>query len=212
MRQGIYGHVCGTRRYGRKYVFHTWIAHLQELEWLYTVAIQVSSLGLLHFYTPTTMSSAKFQAILDASLVNYAKQTGIDLSKHPSADKLQNCQSPEGVIQVLLERETAFNDHRDKHRKLIDCLRPVVQIVHGCSGVIGEAVGLVSSKAQTLSSYHMFKCPPQVPFQPTKAIFVAVDVLLSVCITLLRSPSASSPNVISANFRQLLASAQAMMP
>ena len=102
MRQGIYCHVCDTScclgRYGRKFVFHTWIAHLQELEWLYTVAIQVSSLGLLHFYTPTTMSSAKFQAILDASLVNYAKQTGIDLSKHPSADKLQNCQSPEGVI------------------------------------------------------------------------------------------------------------------
>jgi len=92
------------------------------------------------------MSSTKFQAILDASLDNYAKKTGIDLSKHPSADKLQNCQSPEDIVQVLLERETAFNDHRDKYRKLIDCLRPVVQIIHGCSGVIGEAAGLVSSR------------------------------------------------------------------
>ena len=140
-------------------MFRIWVAHLQELEGLYILAIQVSSSGSrsplhsdpppavdLHIYTPTVMSSTKFQAILDASLDNYAKLTGIVLSKHPSTDKLQNCQSPEDIVQVLLERETTFNDHRDKYRKLIDCLRPVVQIIHGFSDVIGKAAGLVSSR------------------------------------------------------------------
>jgi len=93
-----------------------------------------------------TMSSANFGPILDAALDHYAKQTGIDLAKHPSAEKLQNCHSLEDVVQILLERETAFKDYRDKYRKLNDCLRPVVQIVHGFSGVMGEAAGLVSSK------------------------------------------------------------------
>ena len=93
-----------------------------------------------------TMSSANFGPILDAALDHYAKQTGIDLAKHPSAEKLQNCHSLEDVVQILLERETAFKDYRDKYRKLNDCLRPVVHIVHGFSGVVGEAAGLVSSK------------------------------------------------------------------
>ena len=133
---------------------------------LYTVAIQASSwphgarpqscclpsTRILHLLLTSTsissmtMSSANFGPILDAALDHYAKQTGIDLAKHPSAEKLQNCHSLEDVVQILLERETAFKDYRDKYRKLNDCLRPVVQIVHGFSGVMGEAAGLVSSK------------------------------------------------------------------
>jgi hypothetical protein len=89
-------------------------------------------------------SAVKFQSILNAAFESYAKQTGIDLSKHPSADKLQNCHSTEDVIQLLLERETAFDNYRDKYRKLIDCFRPIVQVVHAFSRVLGEAADLVS--------------------------------------------------------------------
>ncbi|KAH9962374.1 hypothetical protein BC827DRAFT_216055 [Russula dissimulans] len=108
----------------------------------------------------TNASSAQFQSILDAAFDSYAKKTGIELTKHPSADKLQDCHSPEDVIKLLLEREAAFKDHRDKYRQLIDCLRPVVKVVHGFSRFLGEASGLV-------------------PLPLTKAIFVSVDVLLS---------------------------------
>ena len=103
-----------------------------------------------------TASSTNFQSVLDAALDNYVKQTGVDLTKHPSAEQLQNCHSPEDVIRLLSEGETEFKDYRDKYRSLIDHLRPVVQIVYAFSGILGEA------------------------FQPTKAIFVGVDVLLSV--------------------------------
>jgi len=63
----------------------------------------------------TMTSSTNFQSILDAAFVNYVTQTGIDIAKHPSADKLQGCRSPEDVIRVLLERETAFKNYREKY-------------------------------------------------------------------------------------------------
>jgi hypothetical protein len=92
-----------------------------------------------------TTSSANFQSILDAALDSYAKQTGIDLTKHPSSDRLQDCRSPDDVLQILSERESTFKDYRDQYRNLIDRLRPVVQVVHAFSAVLGEAAGLVSS-------------------------------------------------------------------
>jgi len=93
----------------------------------------------------TAISSTNLQSILNAGLDYYAKQTGIDLSKHPSADKLQSCATSEDVLQLLQDRETAFEDYRDKHRKLINCLRPVVKVVHAFSGILGEVAGLVSN-------------------------------------------------------------------
>ncbi|KAI9457890.1 hypothetical protein F5148DRAFT_339228 [Russula earlei] len=111
----------------------------------------------------TAASSATFQSILDAAFDSYANQTGIDLTKHPTADELQRCNSLGDILRLLLEKEAAFKDHRDKYRKLIDSLRPVVQVIHALSGILGEAAGLV-------------------PFQPTKAIFVSIDILLSAAI------------------------------
>jgi hypothetical protein len=92
----------------------------------------------------TAASTSKFQSILNAAFDSYAEKTGIDLASHPSAEKLQNCHSSDDVLRLLLERETAFNDYRDKYRKLIDCFRPIVQVIHAFSGVLGEAAGLVS--------------------------------------------------------------------
>ena len=132
-----------------------------------------------------TPSSSNLQSILDAALDSYAKQTGIDLRKHPSVDKLQSSATSEDVLQLLQDREMAFKDYRDKHRKLINCLRPVVQVVHAFSGVLGEVAGLVSPRnCIRLNPIFIPILTHQVPFQPTKAIFVSVDVLLSVRILL----------------------------
>lgn len=89
-----------------------------------------------------------FQPILYAALDDYHKQTGINLTNHPYAEQLQNCRSPDDVIKLLLEREreTAFRAHRDKYRKLIECLRPVVKVVHALSVILGGASVLVSSQ------------------------------------------------------------------
>lgn len=106
-----------------------------------------------------TASSANFQSVLDAALDSYVKQTGVDISKHPSAEKLQNCFSPEDIIRLFSEGETAYKDYRDKYRNLINHLRPVVRVVYVLSGILGDA------------------------FQPTRAIFVGINVLLSVRIS-----------------------------
>jgi hypothetical protein len=107
----------------------------------------------------TTTTSANFQSILDAALHSYAKQTGIDLIKHPSADKLQNCRSPDDVLQILLERESVFKDHRDQYRNLFDSLRPVVHVVHAVSSILGKVAGLVSAGIVSSLSDHVFTHP-----------------------------------------------------
>jgi len=130
-------------------------------------------------------SSSSFQPILDAALVNYHKHTKLDLTKHPSAEKLQNSSSLDDVLQLLLERESAFDAYRDKHRKLIDSLRPIVQVVHAFSTICGEAAGLVRDQQTFFFVFAYPYASVQTPFQSTKAIFVGIDVLLSVRVTLL---------------------------
>ena len=128
-------------------------------------------------------ASSSFQSILDAALLNYRKQTKVDLTKHPSAEKLQNC-SLDDILQLLLEREAAFNVYRDKHRTLMDSLRPIVQAVYAFSTICGEVASLVRDQH---GIFFVFSYPYaflQAPFPPTRAIFVGIDVL-SVRVTLL---------------------------
>jgi hypothetical protein len=89
----------------------------------------------------TTTSSLHFRSILDAALDNYTRLTGIDLTTHPSVHRLQNCHSLDAVLQLLQEREMSFRDYRDGHRRLINWLLPVVEIVHAFSGTLGEVAG-----------------------------------------------------------------------
>jgi len=92
----------------------------------------------------TTTTPTNFRSILDAALDSYAEQTGIDLVDQASADRFGRCDTSEDVLQLLQERETAFKDFRNTNRKLINCLRPVVQVIHSLSGIFTEIAGLVS--------------------------------------------------------------------
>ncbi|KAH9063571.1 hypothetical protein EDB87DRAFT_1820685, partial [Lactarius vividus] len=104
-------------------------------------------------------SPSNFHLILDA-FDQYASQVGIDLTENPLADVIRRCDSPNAVLQLLQDKAQAFKDYRDGDRTLINWLKPVVQVVHGFSGVLGEAISLV-------------------PFPPASAVFVGVDVLLT---------------------------------
>jgi hypothetical protein len=96
----------------------------------------------------STTSPSNFQLIQDA-LADYMKQTGIDLPKHPFADQIQSCDSANAIFQLLQNKENQFQAYRDQHRKLINCLNPVVQFLHAVSGTLGEAVILVSTTEST---------------------------------------------------------------
>ncbi|KAN0124433.1 hypothetical protein V8E52_002082 [Russula decolorans] len=109
--------------------------------------------------TSSTSSASNIQLITDA-LVDYAKVTGIDLSKNPFAAAIERANSPGAILELLQEREKAFKDYREGNRRLISCLSPAVNVIQAFSGILGEAASLV-------------------PFPPTKALFVGIDVLLS---------------------------------
>ena len=86
---------------------------------------------------------SNLQSILDAA-DKYAQQTGINLKDNPFTDKVKGCDSPGAVLVLLQENLKEFKDYRDKDRKFIECVSPVVQFVHAFSGILGEAAGLVS--------------------------------------------------------------------
>jgi hypothetical protein len=89
------------------------------------------------------MSPSNFRLIIDA-FDDYARQVGLDLAKNPLADALRSCDSPNAVLDLLQDKAHAFKDYRDGDRTLINWLKPVVQVVHGFSGVLGPAISLVS--------------------------------------------------------------------
>jgi len=100
--------------------------------------------------TTTLMSSitynpqSNYQAIIDAS-INYADQTGIDLSNNSFANKLQLSDSPDAILELLHDRERSFKGYLEGNRKLINCLTPVVQILHTFSYILGESVSVMRS-------------------------------------------------------------------
>ncbi|KAH9046109.1 hypothetical protein EDB84DRAFT_714921 [Lactarius hengduanensis] len=105
------------------------------------------------------MSSSNLQLIRDA-LDNYAEQMKIDLQDNPFPEEINGCDSPGAILQLLERNRDEFKEYRDKNRKFIDCLNPVVQFVHAFSGILGEATSLI-------------------PFQPAKLVFVGINVLFT---------------------------------
>jgi fungal STAND N-terminal Goodbye domain len=102
--------------------------------------------------TSTTTSPHSFQLILDAALDEYTKQTGVDLAQNPFTHKLQHTDSSDGVLKLLQEREREFKEYRNRNRKLINMLKPTVQVLHALSGPLGESISLVSCTSFILST------------------------------------------------------------
>ena len=92
--------------------------------------------------TSSTSSTSNIQLITNA-LVDYEKQTGIDLSENPFAAAIKQADSPGAILELLREREKAFKDYREGNHKLISCLSPAVNVIQAFSGILGEAVSLV---------------------------------------------------------------------
>ena len=93
--------------------------------------------------TSSTSSTSIIQLITNA-LADYTKITGIDLSKNPFAAAIERANSPEPILELLQEREKAFKDYREGNQRLISCLSPAVNVIQAFSGILGEAVSLVS--------------------------------------------------------------------
>jgi hypothetical protein len=93
---------------------------------------------------------SNFQLIVEA-FADYAKLTGIDLSKSSFAEKLESSNSPHSTLEMLQERENAFKEYRNQNRRLINSITPTVEVLHAFSAVLGEAVSLVSMVCHCLN-------------------------------------------------------------
>ena len=113
-----------------------------------------------------TSSSSNVQLIIGA-LAEYSKQTGIDLSSNPFATALEQSNSPEAILQLLQQREKAFKEYRDGNRRLINCLSPAVKVLQAFSGVLGEAVSLVS---YTFRPHRLFNMTSSGPLPSCKGV------------------------------------------
>jgi hypothetical protein len=97
------------------------------------------------FTEHTTISPSNLQLIID-SLGDYALRMGIDFAQNPFAGELQRTDTPNGILNLLQEREKAFIQYRNRNRTLINCFSPAVRVLHIFSAKLSDAVSLVSFK------------------------------------------------------------------
>ncbi len=94
------------------------------------------------------------QSIIDAALDDYTKITGTDLSKTPFAATLEQSNSPEVILQLLQERENAFNEYRDGNRRLMKCVSLAVKVIQPFSRIIREAASQVSRTCHPVTLFN----------------------------------------------------------
>jgi fungal STAND N-terminal Goodbye domain len=114
----------------------------------------------------TTSSFSNFQSVINAALADYADQTGIDLARNPFAEKIELSNSPEAILELLQEREKAFKEYREGNRRLISCISPAVKVIHAFSGILGEAVSLVSITYNPVDLLNNLDRSPFLPQRP----------------------------------------------
>ena len=95
--------------------------------------------------TPSTaIASSRFQAIFNAALKSYQKQTKKDLIAHPLASRLQSCDSTSAILAVLQDQVREFDQARSGDERLTKWLIPTINVLYAFSATVSEGVGLVS--------------------------------------------------------------------
>ncbi|KAH9037401.1 hypothetical protein EDB83DRAFT_2524665 [Lactarius deliciosus] len=101
--------------------------------------------------TPTTAAaSSRFQAIFQAALKSYQRQTKKDLIAHPLASQLQSCDSTGAILAVLQDQVQEFDQARSGDERLTKWLIPTVNVLYMFSATVSEGVGLVFSPAKVI--------------------------------------------------------------
>jgi hypothetical protein len=76
--------------------------------------------------------SSHLHVLFEAALEDYKQQTGIELAKHPLAERLQDCNSVDRVTAILCERAQKFKDFQEKD-KVLKPLKKVLTVLHALS-------------------------------------------------------------------------------
>jgi hypothetical protein len=99
--------------------------------------------------TPATTSASassesRFQAIFQAALKSYQKQTKKDLLTHPLASQLQSCGSTTDILAILQDRVREFEKNSKGDERLTKWLGPTVNVLSAFSAAVSGGVSLVS--------------------------------------------------------------------
>ena len=66
----------------------------------------------------TSTASSRFQAIFDAAVKSYEKQTKKDLLVHPFASQLQSCDSTSAILTLLQNQVREFDQAHSSDERL----------------------------------------------------------------------------------------------
>ena len=94
--------------------------------------------------TTSASSESTFQAIFQAALISYQKQTKKDLLTHPLASKLQSCESTAVIVTILQDRVREFEESSKGDERLTKWLGPTVNVLNAFSATVSGGVSLVS--------------------------------------------------------------------
>ena len=133
--------------------------------------------------TPAThsasASSSRFQAIFEAALKSYQRQTKNDLLEHPLATQFKSCNSTNAIIAILEGQVQEFDKSRSGNARLTKWLSPTVNVLSAFSATISGGVSLACLDPLTYPKLltHILQV-----FSPANVIFTGFGVLLSVSI------------------------------
>ena len=68
--------------------------------------------------TAAASSTSRFQAIFQAAIKSYQKQTKQDLLAHPLASQLQDCDSTDAVLAILQDQIRTFDESHSGDERL----------------------------------------------------------------------------------------------
>ena len=88
-------------------------------------------------------SLSRFQAIFQAALESYQKQTKKDLLTHPLASQLKDCDSTAGILAILQDQVQEFDKSRSGDERLTKWLSPTVNVLCAFSATISGGVSMV---------------------------------------------------------------------
>ena len=92
----------------------------------------------------TSTSHSNFAPTFNAALEAYKRKTKKDPAKHPLLPRLQSCESPEAVLNVLQEQIPASSQSRNSDNGLTKWVTPTVNVLYSFSAALGDVAGLVN--------------------------------------------------------------------
>ena len=91
----------------------------------------------------SSISYSTFQLIINNALDVYKKRTKNDLLANPLAAKLQSCNTPSTILDVLQQQIQGLDQSRSNDDRWTRWLNPTVNVLFALSATLGEGVGLV---------------------------------------------------------------------